>query len=94
MTNPAEKYAEALEEAFGEGDAKTRKRAFARAMMVRAEMTSRDQTQVNDTCLLHALRGQNTILFELADWAIQALEAEKADAKAGTAEEIPENQTV
>ena len=63
-------------------------KAFRLAMLTRAEEIARQQTGVNDDKVLHALRGQLTICFELADGATNALEADKASANARNAEGI------
>lgn len=75
-------YERELELAFSDGSTVERLKHFHRAMKARAEKVSRDQLDANDFAVLNALRGQNTILYELADRMVVALEGLEAKAKA------------
>lgn len=82
-------YESELDQAFGGESREERLKHFARAMRIRAEKTARDQVAANDTPLLHALRGQITILYEQSDWAVRALESDKDKAKSESEEGHP-----
>jgi len=61
---------------------------FCNAMRQRAMLVSRNIVSADDDNTMHALRGQLSICFELADGAESALEAEKAKANADSAGRI------
>lgn len=81
-------YERELALAFEDPDRFERMKHFHRAMKARAEKVARDQIDANDFAVLNALRGQNTILYELADRMVAALEEADAKAKAKSSDGI------
>lgn len=86
MNDWMKEYEALLDKALREPTFEDRAKALESAMRKRVEWLARQQAGVNDTPLLHALRGMITICIELADGARAALDAESAEANGGAGE--------
>lgn len=89
MNTPYEDaFEKEMREAFGSQGISMALFHFQRAMRARAEQESRGLC-LGDDAKLQAQAGKITILHELADWAISALEAVKSQANDSGGGAIP-----